>query len=854
MEKDKEVGLFKLRVGQWCVKAIIVLILLVIGTGCVDFLFNYLPSVWMDFFDNWDKHIVFICCSLGVALFISILFLIGMSIWMAIYGICVGIMWLWKRFFSRDKPSVVEVAQVTYQLDAPIQTEGEDRLFRSVYVRQLANLITRLPLDEAGYIGLYGKWGEGKTSVCNLLKEYFQKKESGHEALFLEFSPWQYPENANLRSIFFEVMSEALSKDRNSNVGQAFSQLARVFRYQRTNDDVGIVHECVGWLLKIFKILLSQEYLIQCAKQELSKMGKRLIVVVDDLDRLPHEDVCRVIRFLKANGDLPNVVYLILADESYITKALSKMVNGEGREYLEKIIPFTCPLPPIDEKGLKNLLRSDVEQLLHAYELTFPADDEEAYTSVLEYVDSPRKLKRLVNAFRFELAGLKLLVAGRRYLNVHLGDLLVLTVVKIFEPEFFSRLYLTVKRIESIALQTDGFRTKGVSSEWLEECLLNHVAPNHRKWFWSFLKNRLGIDSRKKESRQNDNEQYTRLRMNDARYLREYRLASQYCFPNYFLVTYEALKLQQDEFKEFETKINNHEDVQILLEQFDNGGKLSQLLDILEHQDEFSSSKSSVFFVESLVKLARKELTTIIYPVEEFGYEFSVYTRIFRTILFHVQRLKVSRFNKDVCGTDKVGDTLLYPILSRNNDVILTSYFIKTDSDKHAEGKASYDALFSDKGFIALQESFLINIINLQRGNQLLTHSEFCHLFRVWNLALTQNPSFVHETQTVCSRIIKDKEKLKTVLNLFINVDIDDLYQEFSNDLMNIDRMLLFFSEENVKQIAQDMQNATIFSHEWHERGVALEWALNERQSGRDYSCEAQRDFIRQQRKEDSNA
>ena len=71
---------------------------------------------------------------------------------------------------------------------------------------------------------------------------------------------------------------------------------------------------------------------------------------------------------------------------------------------------------------------------------------------------------------------------------------------------------------------------------------------------------------------------------------------------------------------------------------------------------------------------------------------------------------------------------------------------------------------------------------------------------------------------------------------------------------MDTDSILLFFSEEDVKQIAQDMQNATIFSHEWHERGVALEWALNERQSGRDYSCEAQRDFIRQQRKEDSNA
>ena len=82
-------------------------------------------------------------------------------------------------------------------------------------------------------------------------------------------------------------------------------------------------------------------------------MEKKVVVVVDDLDRLSKEETCRVIRFLKANGDLPNITYLILADEAYLANAVAglvarpdKMAIECGREYLKKIIPLRCPLPP----------------------------------------------------------------------------------------------------------------------------------------------------------------------------------------------------------------------------------------------------------------------------------------------------------------------------------------------------------------------------------------------------------------------------------------------------------------------------------------------------------------------------
>ena len=57
--------------------------------------------------------------------------------------------------------------------DSPIKTKTEDKYGRNRLVENIAKVIeSKTKAKHSSFtIGLYGAWGEGKTSVLNLLKE-----------------------------------------------------------------------------------------------------------------------------------------------------------------------------------------------------------------------------------------------------------------------------------------------------------------------------------------------------------------------------------------------------------------------------------------------------------------------------------------------------------------------------------------------------------------------------------------------------------------------------------------------------------------------------------------------------------
>ena len=737
--------------------------------------------------------------------------------------------------------------------DSPIAKAQDDILCRDVYVRKLASLIEHLPKVEAGYIGIYGEWGEGKTSVRNLLEEHFKRDASKIKPLFFNFSPWEYPEKTDLRSVFFEVISEKLAHNNIRTISKIFSLLSKGFKIRRMNNELGALHECVDLIRNLFNVTFTNDDLIQCAKQELLKLDRQIVVVIDDLDRLTNEDACQVLRFLKANADLPNMVYLILADENHLGQAIQRMVRGRGREFIEKIIPFSCPLPPINKEALKNFLKMEIEKLLKAYELTFP-NDEDAYESVLEYVRTPRKLKRLVNTFAIDLAGLKLQVAGRRLLNVHLGDLLVLTAVKLFEPECYRRLYSVIKQIESTAFYCDFFHNEGVEPEWLEKQLIKYVNPMRVEWFRDFLEARLGIVLKKEDSRSGNTHKYVRAHMNDARHLGEYRLASQYCFPNYFLASCEKLFLQQDDLDKFERQICRQEEPLPLLMKFDKEGKLAQLLDVLEVHEEYSDVKISKFFVKSLVQLAGKGLSPLIYSDASCLWQISIYEKILRTILFYCQKLKSPRIRGSVWSGRKIGDDLLLQVLADSDDFVIASYLIKYDAQEHNQDSATYDSLFSNEGYEKLQQIFLCKIVEMQRNNVLFNHPEFEQLFRVWLHVLSNHKDFIAESREVFKCVIEDDVALEVFLSQMVDKVWDRMDEKVRAFTFCIERLELLFDMDDIKLIAKKLQQDDVFSNKFKEAGAALEWALNEKENDQDYSFEAQRQFILNRRNGDTKS
>jgi hypothetical protein len=64
----------------------------------------------------------------------------------------------------------------------------------------------------------------------------------------------------------------------------------------------------------------------------------RLLIVLDDIDRLSADEIRELFRLVKSVGDLPNVIYPLSFDRCTVTTALDQFQENRGAAYLEKIV------------------------------------------------------------------------------------------------------------------------------------------------------------------------------------------------------------------------------------------------------------------------------------------------------------------------------------------------------------------------------------------------------------------------------------------------------------------------------------------------------------------------------------
>src|SRR5690349_14562166 len=69
---------------------------------------------------------------------------------------------------SHDAQPVAEVSSPILS-DVPIRSSSEDKLGRVAFARRLADVVATGPADRGLVVGLEGKWGEGKTSMLQLV-------------------------------------------------------------------------------------------------------------------------------------------------------------------------------------------------------------------------------------------------------------------------------------------------------------------------------------------------------------------------------------------------------------------------------------------------------------------------------------------------------------------------------------------------------------------------------------------------------------------------------------------------------------------------------------------------------------
>ena len=126
----------------------------------------------------------------------------------------------------------------------------------------------------------------------------------------------------------------------------------------------------------------------------------RILVLIDDLDRLDPHDAIEVLRLVKAVADFPGVMYLLAYDRNALADAIERNRQvSDGNAYMEKILQFSFKVPPLEPFRLRQWLRHEIEKLF-PNEVEYETERAQAVLDVWagRLLNTPRDVKRLLFA------------------------------------------------------------------------------------------------------------------------------------------------------------------------------------------------------------------------------------------------------------------------------------------------------------------------------------------------------------------------------------------------------------------------------------------------------------------------
>jgi len=328
--------------------------------------------------------------------------------------------------------------------DNPIRLPEDDRLHRTEAARDFARQVLRLDVSEGTAAAVFGPWGSGKTSFVNLARTVFEREKIP----VLEFNPWLFTGVEQLAERFFsELLAQLSQTDRLKAAGEAIGKYGEAL-----SGPVGIMAGLAGgpaagppitamfrFAAALFRRPTSIARHRKAAEEALRKgntriVDTRIVVILDDTDRLSGPEIREVFRLVRLTASLPNLIYILPCDRERIERALNETDLGlSGGDYLEKIIQLAWNLPEIPRHVLSELTAAAIEQALS--DLANPGPfDEDAWRDIYPEIVRPLiRNMRDIRRYTMVLSGTALSLEGK----VALHDLLALEAVRVFLPHVF---------------------------------------------------------------------------------------------------------------------------------------------------------------------------------------------------------------------------------------------------------------------------------------------------------------------------------------------------------------------------------------------------------------------------------
>ena len=321
------------------------------------------------------------------------------------------------------------VSHSSYIHDRPAT---EDTLGRSHFAEALSHSLV-LPKGSPGLVvGIEGNWGSGKSTLIGLITKKLAEITEGSVPIVVEFNPWLVSNTGAQVEALIGQIAASIGKDLSSGekgieTGQkllSYIGLLKHLKFLKYIPTLGWAGNIVADIPGIAETIattaeqgaeVGQEAMSDLKKllpsldlpqkkdevvAALSKLDRPIVVVIDDLDRLPAEEIRTMIQTIKAVADFPRITYLLAYDRSIIARALAADEES-GLSYLEKIVQVAYPIPPLSQQQLKEFANGKVRGLLDGLHITLRDYERERYEEAIvlltRLVRHPRDVVRIIN-------------------------------------------------------------------------------------------------------------------------------------------------------------------------------------------------------------------------------------------------------------------------------------------------------------------------------------------------------------------------------------------------------------------------------------------------------------------------
>lgn len=382
---------------------------------------------------------------------------------------------LYPKKHSEDVKKVVHSKIVKLLIDNPIQHENDDLFNYQKKVDNLLNQIAALGNDEkflnskSFSIGIVGKWGYGKSSFLELLKNRILSKSNDY--ILIQFNPRHATEITTIQLEFFKTFYNHL-KEYDSRFKKSINNyLKSLYIIDKTN-----LSEFISSINETF---IDNENEKEILNQAINRINKTIIIIIDDLDRLLADEIIEVFKIIDGTASFSNTVFITAYDKDHINQIIDTKYSNHESFFSDKFFNLEVFLPVMSAEKMLTFIQHKLEtSFLHqSNNDKFNGFDLKEELKVLkpiikEQLLTLRDIKRFLNSFHNQF------YLVQKYLDFK--DFFILSLLKYKYYNIYNHLQKQdISLISSIDFEGVKIPVKNFTKEELLKKILVDIIYHH---------------------------------------------------------------------------------------------------------------------------------------------------------------------------------------------------------------------------------------------------------------------------------------------------------------------------------------------------------------------------------------